>query len=469
MPEGRASAVMQATHDKRTIKRHAPLLCRFFLGLLLMTAGMGVFPQSTRQSVRQNETASFNTIKAGLDERNIEYIERNLLAEYGVFGKSLFTGNAAPQENPFIFVFPVLDCRIELAFSLLDAAAGLMPDGAEHNEAAPNVAFLGDVWSASNASFNDLLESLDHPENAMLMYMSRTEDGSLAVTFFQGTVKNPFHLTGTFAQYLESWNVPFSFFEKTVLEKTANDETISGKTIVISPDVFRDTNSLTACLLDFAATNPRPEIDPDTHYIVADFRGRKIILSNLSILLIILAGSAGLLFVNLFFAVIFTKKRVFIIALALFFAFAAVLVLRNPLRSLNNPAYILAGIPGTTPPATQQDTSHPVTEPIVEAKETVFLDRITYTIKAEYPNEPYRITVFYDYDIGKDRLPGEVYETPFPYEVEEGRITFILGEYPPNPLEAEISFPRTGTLNIAAFFGPDDTIPSVWREGETKE
>jgi hypothetical protein len=411
--------------------------------------------------VRQHETASFNTIKAGRDERNIEYTERNLLAEYGVFGKSLFTGNAAPQEAPFLYVFPVHDCYAELAFSLFDTSddAALNADG--NNETNPAVVFLGDVFSASNASFNDLLESLDYPENAMLMYVSRMEDASLAVTFFQGVAKNPFNLTGTFARYLEDRNTPFSFLDKT---------------IVIAPDAFPGTNALAACLLGFAAITPPPETDPDTHYIAADFHGRKLILSNLSIIKIVLASSAVILFVSLFFAVLFTKKRVFFIALAVFFVFAAVLLLSNPLRSQNNrnsgeSAYILAGVPGATPPVIPQDTSLAAAEPAVEAKKTVFLDRVTYTIRAEYPNEPYRVVVAYDYDAEKNRLPGEVYEAPFPYEVEEGRITFILGEYPPNPLEleAEISFPRAlpGVLNITAFFGPDDTsaIPFIWTEG----
>jgi hypothetical protein len=432
---------------------------------------MGVFPQT----VRHNETASFNVIKAGLDERAIEYTERNLLAEYGVFGKSLFTGNAAPQENPFLFVFPVYDCPMELAFSLIDTAVGALPDGAGNDAAnvAPNIVFLGDVWSASNAAFNDLLESLDYPENALLMYVSRTGDGALAVTFFQGLVRNPFHLTGTFAQYLEARNVPFSFLERTVTDKTfivkiAIDKTVTDKTMVIAPDAFPDTSTLAACLLDFAATNPLPETDPDTHYIAAEFHGRNMTLDNLSIIKIILAGSAGLLFVSLFFAVIFNKKSVFVIALIVFFVFAAAILSNNPLRPHNSAHSALAGIPNAVPPETP--VNNEVTEPTIEAKKTVFLDRFTYTIKAEYPNEPYRITVFYDHDTEKGGLPGEVYEAPFPYEAEAGRITFTLGEYPPNPFEAAISFPRTlpGVLNITAFFGPDDesSVSSVWREEE---
>jgi hypothetical protein len=428
---------------------------------LLATGRTGGFPQTVRETVRQQETASFNTIKAGLDERNIEYTERNLLAEYGVFGKSLFTGNAAPQEIPFLFVFPVYDCHTELAFSLFDTAGNATPDAAGNDETNPAVVFLGDVWSASNASFNDLLESLDYPENAMLMYMSRTEDASLAVTFFQGMVKNPFNLTGTFARYLAARNTPFSFLDKTM---------------VIAPDAFPDTSALAACLLGFAATSPQPETDPDTRYIAADFQGRKLILSNLSVMRIVLASSAAVLFVSLFFAVIFTKKRVFVIALAVFFVFAAVLLLSNPLRSQNNrDESALAGIPGATPPVLPRNNGLAAAEPAVEAKKTVFLDRITYTMRAEYPNEPYRIVVAYDYDAEKSGLPGEVYEAPFPYEVEEGRITFILGEYPPNPfeLDAGISFPRTlpGVLNITAFFGPDNAapVPFFWSEGETAQ
>jgi hypothetical protein len=410
----------------------------FFFALLWAATGTGV----AAQTVRQNETAAFNAIKAGLDERKTGYAERDLLAEYGVFGKSIITGNAGPEENPFLFVFPVSDGCRELAFSLIEHGA------AETAKAA--VVFLGDAWSASNAPFQDLLESLDNPQNAALMYLSAAEGAAFAVTFFAAaspgeTVKNPFHLTGVFAQYLEANGIRFSF---------------RGKDIVLGDGAFPGVNEAAACLAGFAAAAPRPETSPDLFYIAAEVKGRKIILGNAAVIKITLLASAVFLFVGMVFAVIFNKKRVFFGTLAVFFLLASALLLNNPLRPRNGAAPVapsdISG-PDRAPPENGGGTAG------VEVERTVFLDRIIYTIKAAYGNEPSHIALFYDTE--QSGLPAEVYESPFPYEIDEGRVTFTLGDYPPNPFEAEISFPRLfpGLLTIAATAG-EDAPPAVWTE-----
>jgi hypothetical protein len=201
------------------------------------------------------------------------------------------------------------------------------------------------------------------------------------------------------------------------------------------------------------------------YYIAADFNGRKIILGNTAIIKIVLLGSAIFLFVSLFFAVIFNKKRVLAVMLSAFFIGAAAFILNNPLRS-----------PEDTAPAAVNDTLNGASEAQenasgagetsgVEVKRAVFLDRIIYTIKAAYDREPQRIAIFYDAE--NARIPGEVYESPFPYDIDEGRVTFILGEYPPNPFETELSFPRAfpGLLTIAATYRHGGEPPStVWTE-----
>ncbi|MDR1096342.1 MAG: hypothetical protein LBL31_08120 [Spirochaetaceae bacterium] len=414
----------------------------FFFALSLLPMGAGL----VAQTVRQNETASFNEIKAGLDERKTEYTERDLLAEYGVFGKSIITGNAAPEENPFLFVFPVSDGYRELAFSLIDHSA------AGTTKAA--VVFLGDAWSASNASFSDLMESLDNPQNAALMYLAAAENASFAVTFFAApsldeTVKNPFHLTGAFAQYLEANSIRFSFRDKD---------------IILGNGTFPDMNEAAACLAGFAAAAPRPETSPDVFYIAAEVSNRKIILGNTAVIKIVLLASAVFLLAGMVLSVIFNKKRMVFITLAVFFLFTGALLLNNPFR-LQNDTDTGAGpvarsdIPGPdfASPENGGGTSG------VEVKRTVFLDRVMYTIKAAYGEEPYHIAIFYDTE--QSGLPAEVYESPFPYKIDEGRIAFILGDYPPNPFEAEISFlrPFPGLLTVAASAG-QDAPPAVWTE-----
>jgi hypothetical protein len=439
----------------RTLKRLAPRFRRFLLGVILLSAGMALFAQT----VRQNETISFNGIKVGLDERKIKYTERDLLAEYGVFGKSIFTGNAAPQQNPFLFVFPVLDCYHDLAFSL--AARSVVPATATAPETETDsgeaVIFLGDAWSPSNAALNDLLESLDNPENAILMYVTLAENMSFAVTFFQGPVKNPYHLTGAFAKRLVAHNIRFSFRDKD---------------IVLDTDAFPDTEEAASFLLDFAANRPPPETDPDMYYIAADFHGKKLMLGNVAILKIVLLASATFLFVALFFAVIFNKKRVFFIMMTCFFVFAGILLLSNPFRPRKDNTADNVADAGTNKKENTPDVDTSFVHEDdadkgakVNVKRTVFLDRIIYTIRAEYENEPYRIALFYDYDRETNGLPGEVYESPFPYEIDGGRITFTLGEYPPNPFETELSFPRSipGVLTIA-MHSEHDTVFSVWTE-----
>jgi hypothetical protein len=408
-----------------------------FFALSLLPMGTGL----VAQTVRQNEAASFDEIKAGLDERKIDYIERGLLAEYGVFGKSIVTGNAAPEENPFLFVFPVSDCYRVLAFSLAEHIAA--------GTTKASVVFLGDAWSASNAAFDDLLESLDNPQNAALMYLTAPENASFAVTFFAvtslaETVKNPFHLTGVFAEYLEANNIRFSFH---------------GKDIILDNNAFPGINETAVFFADFAAATPQPETSPDIFYIAADVNNRKIILSNTAVIKIALFISAVFLFVNLLFAVIFNKKRVFFIILAGFLLFAGALLLNNPIRFQRDTDTGLAEDNKSAPTlATPENGTSGV-----EVKRTVFLDRIIYTIKAAYDTEPYHIAIFYDTE--PSGLPAEVYESPFPYKIDEGRIAFTFGEYPPNPFETEISFPRAfpGLLTIAATTVPD-APPAVWTE-----
>jgi hypothetical protein len=429
--------------------------CRLLTGLLFL-AGTALFSQT----VRQNETASFNQIKTGLDQRKIEYTERDLLAGYGVFGKSIFTGNAASETNPFLFVFPVSDCYYDLAFAL----AGQIV--AEETNAA--VIFLADAWSS--ASLDDLRETLDNAQNAALMYVTKnapiktkntaTENTSpealsvenknapfmnaFTVTFFQDTTKNPFHLTGTFAKYLESRNIPFSFHDKD---------------IIFDANAFPDMNEAASVFFHFAATSPPPETDPDIYYIAVDFNGRKLILGNVALLKIVLIASAALLFISLFFAVIFSKKRVFIIMLAVFALLAGVFLLNNPLHSRKNTA--AAHDTATDPAEPRQNTRSGEGISGVEVNRTVFLDRITYKIKAAYGTEPARISIFYDME--NAALPAEVYESPFPYEIDESRVTFTLGEYPPNPFATEIAFPRAfpGLLTIIADCKQG---PLVWTE-----
>ncbi|MDR1231705.1 MAG: hypothetical protein LBK61_09920 [Spirochaetaceae bacterium] len=426
-----------------------------FFALSLLPMETGLFAQT----VRQNETASFNEIMAGLDERKIEHTERDLLGEYGVFGKSIFTGNAAPEENPFLFVFPVTDCYRELAFSLSERISA--------STAKASVVFLGDAWSASNASLHDLLESLDNPQNAALMYLTTPENAPFAVTFFAvtslaETVKNPFHLTGVFAEYLETNNIHFSFRDKDIL---------------LAADAFSDINEAAALLSDFAASGPPPETSPDLFYIAADVNNKKIILSNTAVIKIVLLASAVFLFVTLVLAVIFNKKRVFFIMLAVFFLFTGALLLNNPLhfpQDADNE--LVAPDDISAPNSVAQENGEKNDEGNdeengdgtggasgVEVTRTVFLDRIVYTIKAEYDGEPQRIAIFYDTEPSDP--PGEVYESPFPYEIDEGRVTFTLGEYPPNPFETEISFPRAfpGHLTVTVT-SEHGAPPAVWTE-----
>jgi hypothetical protein len=427
---------------------------RLLLALLLLPMATGVFAQTARQ----NETASFNEIKAALDERKIEYTEWDLLAEYGIFGKSIFTGNTVPKDNPFLFVFPVSDCYRDLAFSLFEHTAA--------GETKAPVLFLGDAWSTSNTSLNNLLANLDTPLNATLMYLTAEENASFAVTFFAvtsftETTKNPYHLTGNFAQYLETRNIPFSFRDKDIILSADASFDIS------------DINMAAALLLDFAAASPQPETSLDIYYIASDFNGRKIILSNTAIIKIVLLGSAIFLFINLFFAVIFKKKRVLVIMLSAFIILAAVLLENNPLRSPkdtaadnNADAKNDALVSNSFAAMAQENAGNAAEASGIEVNRTVFLDRIIYTIKAAYGSEPQHIAIFYDTDTDT-RLPGEVYESPFPYEVDAGRIIFTLGEYPPNPFETEISFPRAlpGLLTVTATYKHEEEPAStVWTE-----
>jgi hypothetical protein len=453
----------------RKINPPAPKFRRLIFTGFLFFIGTGLFSQT----IRQNETASFNEIKTGLDQRKIEYTERDLLADYGVFGKSIFTGNAASETNPFLFVFPVSDCYQDLAFSLAEHTA---------TEATNTpVIFLADAWSS--ASLLDLLETLDNPQNAVLMYFTQdmseknspieststenispentstentpTENtatepisienktSSFIVTFFQGTIKNPFHLTGTFAKYLEDRNIPFSFRDKN---------------IILTANTFSDMNEAVSVLLPFAAASPPPETDPDIYYIAADFSSRKIILDNVAILKIVLIASAALLFINLFFAVIFNKKRILVIMLSVFFIFAGIFLLNNPLYSPKDTAHDIA-----LNPAEPQNIRNTERTSGVKVTRTVFLDRITYTIKAAYDIAPTHIAIFYDME--NAAMPAEVYESPFPSEITESRITFTLGEYPPNPFETEIAFPRAypGILTVIA---TSEQGAAVWTEQE---
>jgi hypothetical protein len=431
---------------------------RHLLVLLLLPMATGLFAQT----VRQNETASFNEIKAALDERKIEYAEQDLLAEYGIFGKSILTG-VTTEATPFLFVFPVLNCYRELAFSLSEHIAA--------GETRPPIVFLGDAWSTTGATLNNLLENLEIPQNATIMYITKTENAAFAVTFFAvtsftETMKNPFHLTGNFAKYLETHNIQFSFRDKDII---LSDVAISGTSDI------SDINNTATFLLDFAAASPQPETSPDQYYIAANLNRRKIILSNTAVIKMVLLGSAIFLFVNLFFAVIFNKKRVLMIMLSVFTILAAVFLRNNPLHSpkdttaVNN-TDILNNSPGANPPVfeTQENPDSTAETSKIEVNRTVFLDRIIYTIKAAYDSEPQQIAIFYHTDT-EAGMPGEVYESPFPYEIDADSITFTLGEYPPNPFETEISFPRTlpGLLTVIATCGEEQSS-IVWTEQPEK-
>jgi hypothetical protein len=407
--------------------------CLFFL-LAGTAAGTTLFAQT----VRQRETDAFQRITSNLQEKNIAYQEIDLLAGYGVFGKSVYTGEIVPEARPFLFTFPVSDHPEGLAFSLIDALRK------EETPAGIAAVFLGDAWPDAEVSLAGLLEEVADPENTHVMHLAAGENQSVNVTFFQGTVKNPFHLTGVFAEYLKARGISFSFHNNN--NNRDNNRNNNGN-IVLPSGAFPGTAEAADFLLRFAKTKPEPALVPDVHYIAADFHRTKIIMGNPVIITTIVIAAAVFLCAAFFLSAAFPKKKAPLIVSTVLFIFAGVILLAYLFRPAGQPV-----AENDAPPAIvlAQGDKRREEDANITVEKRVLLDRYIYTVTAVFSGEPSRISLFYDLD--KAKLPGEVYEAPFPYEVEPDHIAFTLGPYPPNPFETQISFPIgvSGSLRITA-------------------
>jgi hypothetical protein len=271
--------------------------------------------------------------------------------------------------------------------------------------------FLGDAFN--DGAFESLLNKTENPFSTVFIYIA---DG--AVSLYQGEIKNPYHLVYSFSQFLQQKNIAFSL----------NDN----KSFLI------ETDALSAPLLEFASGKPEIADSPDLRYLTFKFHSNYYLFSNPQIITIVLITGACLLFLIILFSLFNNKasKRV-VVLLSVIFVLFNVFVTGYE-RSLG----FFEKKTATTLNTFTTTESFVTDDAAVDIEASELLDRTIYKIKCEYSDEsyePYRINIYFDIENKNDII--DVYEADFPYEIDEGVVSFKLGEYPPNPFETEISFP----------------------------
>ncbi|MDR0662592.1 MAG: hypothetical protein LBF80_00745, partial [Spirochaetaceae bacterium] len=219
-----------------------------------------------------------------------------------------------------------------------------------------------------------------------------------------------------------------------------------------------------ALLLRYAETITRNGAqETDINYVFFGVKQGGFFISGFTLVLAALFGVFLIVFLYFFLRIV-TKsrlKRIFIPVLA------AVVIAGAFVLLVTRENFFSPRAKTDTPPKITLAGTSAETYLTAGAESRILLERRIVSIDIDAALEPLHYRLFFT--AGSERGSTEtpfysVYNAPVPYTVGAGRIEFMLGPYPPNPLKLEIALPLdlTGEFGIEALLDGDLSVTQTF-------
>jgi hypothetical protein len=282
-----------------------------------------------------------------LEERDIHFEERSLFAEYGGFGSSIRVSIPAAgtrvdiMNETFVLGIPLSGANdggaafpygFELGLAFIQKA---LEQGAGRDIL---VAFLGDespeaaadLRKGAHRGLEDLINGLEDPENAALVYIELFDaPGGLVIHHGSRDTLAPLSILRPLPELCNSHGIPYAFSirfnelyklrlaggpsalefaqarEVPALYLTGSSgKTPEGKEPLLEIAVLADM------LLDYAGSLSIARENMDYHYSIVQFREKTLFLSEPLTIILVLAAAVLLLFIFLIYSVIYRYRLV---------------------------------------------------------------------------------------------------------------------------------------------------------------
>ncbi|MDR2445089.1 MAG: hypothetical protein LBD44_04050 [Spirochaetaceae bacterium] len=457
---------------------------------------------------RTAETNAFNELVLRLEEKNINFTERSLMADYGAFGMSVEVNIPAQPDSGggddlFVLAVPILDVQDEYPFNgtedrlaggslgwCVELALGLIDKFlSEPQPFGTLVYFAADNWPATGggaapyAGFQALLDDLQDREGAVIVYCNSSVtvgESPLALSILRGTgaASTPLALVEPFIQLCMDDGIPCFFDSKSGGTPDAAGSLDGADEIQIiyvtgvSPARFATTPSAAmagkeikadeaaALLCLYAEEIFRGGInsdEADRNYAYINHKNKVIFFPELTLVLLTLFGmtSLSVLCFCLYYAGKSRYKRVLIpVFVGFILLTASFLFVLHTNGGQNLPVLTESPAPQVKITEVNLDSEAiAFTYFTANLESTRFLDHRIVKIEIEARLPPLRYSLFFT-DQSADDPAYFIYDAPMPYSSDGKRIEFILGSYPPNPLNIELALPLglNGEFSIEGFF-----------------
>ena len=476
-----------------------------FLICTMLLIGGAVAAAQTPFSPRTAETTAFNELVQRLEAKNINFTKRPLMADYGAFGVSVEVNiPARPDsggsggEGLFVLAVPILDVqsadilngtedrladngpgwRMELALGLIDRFLSKpLPFDTL-------VYFAADNWPATGggafpyAGFQALLDYTEEREGTLIVYCDSLPEGedapsALGVLRLAGTVVPPLALVEPFVQLCADSGTPWFFDSEGGGAPAAavNTDEAGGRQIIYVTGASAERSTMppsaamagkkitadeaSALLYRYAEEIFRCGVDSgraDYNYACVNLKNKVVFIPELTLVLLTLFGMVfvSALFFCLYYAAKSRHKYVLIPVFAVFILLtAAFLFVLHTNGGQDLPAR--AKLPAQQTKITT-DGLEPDMYFTASLKSVRFLDRRIVRISTEARLPPLRYSLFFT---NQTAAPAYfIYDAPMPYTSDGKRVEFILGSYPPNPLDIELALPLSlnGEFSIEGLF-----------------
>ena len=482
------------------------LICTMLLVMGPSAAGRAL------SSLRTAETTAFNGLVHRLKAKNINFTERPLMADYGAFGVSLEVNIPARPDSGggdglFVLAVPILDVqpaellngtgdrladggsgwRVELALALIDKFLS------EPQPFGTLVYFAADNWPAAGggafpyAGFQALLDDTGGSEGTAHSGMARGKtvivycdspdtDAPSALSVLRGTGVDspPLALAEPFMQLCVDGGIP-RFFDSDAGRAPAaacTPDEADGRQIIYVTGVFPErftapppaamtgkkitADEGAALLYRYAGEIFRGGIDSDEadyNYAYIKLKNKVVFIPELALVLLTLFGLvfASALCFCLYHAAKSRRNRVLIPVFAvLILLTASFLFALHTNDGQNLPARTKLPAPQTKITANGLEADMYFTANLESER---VLDHKIVRISMEARFTPLRYSLFFT-DQTADTAYF-IYDAPMPYTSDGKRIEFMLGSYPPNPLNIELALP----LSLNGEFGIEGLFP----------
>jgi hypothetical protein len=459
------------------------------VSLLLLT----VFASAQTDGVRFTETESYAMLTRLLKERNVNFSQRDLMADYGAFGVSIEARfparpDASGDAGLFVLAVPIssigqalgaetpLNWGCEFALSLIDRL--LLIDGFSFETL---VCFIGDSW-APYTGLNALFDELEGRDDCVIVYCELPEPPAvLTVVRDWGKSAAPLELAEPLFQICAENETPCFFgagdsgVQDLINERGGDIPAlyINGNaptwTIAAKTDKKLAADDAAALLCRYAETVMQNGVQKtDRNYVYLGVSQRGLFISGFTLVLAALFGFSFIVFLY-FFLCIVTKSRRKRISISLLAAIAIAAALFLFVTRMDSASFLS---PRAKTPQTPKITLYGASAGAylnIKAENRILLERRIVSIDIDAALEPLRYRLFFTAagEKGATETPYYfVYNAAMPYTVEDGRIEFKLGSYPPDPLKLEIALPfdLAGEFGIEAFLQGGLNITQTFAE-----